>query len=309
MTKSLVDHPDVQALLDRVGGVASPAGNPRVKVVVRRIAEDLYRAIEDLDVQPDEFWAGVAYITKLGQANEAGLLVPGLGIETFLDLRLDEAEKAAGIEGGTPRTIEGPLYIAGAPLSKGEARLDDGSEAGEVLIMQGQVRDVNGKPVAGAVVDVWHANTKGGYSFFDPSQAKYNLRRRIETDGEGRYKFRSILPSGYACPPDGVTQALLDQLGRHGNRPAHIHFFVSADGYRHLTTQINIDGDEYLHDDFAFATRDELIPPVEKVSDAARIQTNGLNDPYTAITFDFVLHAEVAAAPATEVHREHAPAA
>ena len=76
-----------------------------------------------------------------------------------------------------------------------------------------------------------------------------------------------------------------------------------------LTTQINIDGDEYLHDDFAFATRDELIPPVEKVEDAARIRANGLNDPYTAIAFDFVLHAEAAAAPATEVHREHAPAA
>ena len=101
---------------------------------------------------------------------------------------------------------------------------------------------------------------------------------------------------------------MLDQLGRHGNRPAHIHFFVSADGHRHLTTQINIDGDEYLHDDLAFATRDELIPPVEKVSDAARIRANGLNDPFTAITFDFVLHPEVAAAPATEVHREHAPA-
>ena len=309
MTKSLVDNPDVQALLDRVAGVGSTAGNPRVKAVVRRVAQDMFRAIEDLDIQPDEFWAGVAYVTRLGQANEAGLLVPGLGIETFLDLRMDEAERQAGIEGGTPRTIEGPLYIAGAPLAQAEARLDDGSETGEVLIMEGQVRDMDGRPVAGAVVDVWHANTKGGYSFFDPSQSKYNLRRRIETDAEGRYRFRSILPSGYACPPDGQTQALLDQLGRHGHRPAHIHFFVSAPGHRKLTTQINIDGDEYLHDDFAFATRDELIPPVEKVEDVARIRANGLIDPYTAIAFDFVLHADAAAAPVTEVHREHAPAA
>ncbi|HEU0222425.1 MAG TPA: catechol 1,2-dioxygenase, partial [Paracoccaceae bacterium] len=121
--------------------------------------------------------------------------------------------------------------------------------------------------------------------------------------------FRSILPSGYACPPDGQTQALLDLLGRHGHRPAHIHFFVSAPGYRKLTTQINIDGDEYLHDDFAFATRDELIPPVEKVTDAERIRANGLNDPYTAIGFDFVLHHEAAEAPKTIVEREHAPAA
>ena len=83
-------------------------------------------------------------------------------------------------------------------------------------------------------------------------------------------RFRSLLPSGYACPPDGQTQKLLDQLGRHGHRPAHIHFFVSAPSYRKLTTQINIDGDEYLHDDFAFATRDGLIPAVRRSTDRPR---------------------------------------
>lgn len=306
---SMVDTPEVQDLLEKVAGNAQAGGNPRIKAVVRRVAQDMMRIIEDFDVQPDEFWSAVAYITQLGQANEAGLLVPGLGIETFLDMRLDAAERQAGIEGGTPRTIEGPLYIAGAPLSKGETRLDDGSEQGEVLIMHGQVRDVHGQPVAGAIVDVWHANTKGGYSFFDPSQSKFNLRRRIETDAEGRYRFRSILPSGYACPPNGVTQALLNQLGRHGNRPAHIHFFVAADGYRHLTTQINIEGDAYLHDDFAFATRDELIPPVVRVEDAGQIHAQGLNAPFADIAFDFVLHAESAAAPSTIVQRPHAQAA
>ncbi|WP_029003868.1 catechol 1,2-dioxygenase [Azorhizobium doebereinerae] len=306
---NLVDTAEVQQLLDKVAGGGQSGGDPRVKAVVRRVAQDMMRIIEDFDVQPDEFWSAVAYITRLGQANEAGLLVPGLGIETFLDLRLDAAERQAGIEGGTPRTIEGPLYIAGAPLSKGEARLDDGSEQGEVLVMHGQVRDMDGRPVAGAVVDVWHANTKGGYSFFDPSQPKYNLRRRIEADAEGRYRFRSILPAGYACPPEGATQALLNQLGRHGNRPAHIHFFVSANGYRHLTTQINIEGDAYLHDDFAFATRDDLIPPVTRVEDAGRIHAQGLNAPFAEIAFDFVLHAETQAAPTTIVQRPHAQAA
>jgi hypothetical protein len=110
---------------------------------------DLFKTIEEFDVQPDEFWSAMSYLTELGQANEVGLLVPGLGLETFLDFRTDAAERKAGIEGGTPRTIEGPLYIAGAPLSKGEARLDDGSEVGEVLFMDGEVRDIHGKPVAG----------------------------------------------------------------------------------------------------------------------------------------------------------------
>ena len=309
MSASLLNTQAVQALLTKVSGLDNDSGNPRLKQIVHRVVADIFRTIEDFDVQPDEFWSAMSYLTALGQANETGLLIPGLGIETFLDLRMDEAEKKAGVEGGTPRTIEGPLYVAGAPMTKGEARLDDGSETGEILLMDGQVRDIDGKPVAHAIVDVWHANTLGGYSFFDPSQPKFNLRRRIETDAEGRYRFRSLLPSGYACPPDGQTQKLLTQLGRHGHRPAHIHFFVSAPGYRKLTTQINIDGDEYLHDDFAFATRDGMIPAVRHQTDPAAIHAAGLNAPFAEITFDFVMHRESATAPTTVVTRAHAEAA
>lgn len=309
MTESLLNTPEVKSLLDKVAGFGQAGGDERLKRIVHRVVSDLFRTVEEFDVQPDEFWSAVAYLTRLGQANEVGLLVPGLGLETFLDLRMDEAERQAGIEGGTPRTIEGPLYVAGAPLSQGEARLDDGNEQGEVLFMDGQVRDADGAPVPGAIVDVWHANTLGGYSFFDPSQEKYNLRRRIEADGEGRYRFRSILPAGYGCPPDGPTQALLTRLGRHGQRPAHIHFFVSAPGHRKLTTQINIDGDAYLHDDFAFATRDGLIPAVQRIDDPAEIHARGLNAPFARITFDFVLNREADNAPGTVVQRAHAEAA
>jgi catechol 1,2-dioxygenase len=309
MSASLLNTRPVEELLTRVSGLENDKGDRRVKRIVHRVVSDLFKTIEEFDVQPDEFWSAMGYLTALGQANEVGLLVPGLGLETFLDLRMDEAEKKAGIEGGTPRTIEGPLYVAGAPLSQGEARLDDGSEQGEVLFMDGQVRDMDGEPVAGAIVDVWHANTLGGYSFFDPSQPQYNLRRRIATDAKGRYSFRSILPAGYACPPAGQTQKLLDQLGRHGNRPAHIHFFVSAPGFRKLTTQINIDGDAYLHDDFAFATRDGLIPEVRRSADPAVLRARGLNAPFAEITFDFAMHHESAGAPSTEVTRTHAEAA
>jgi catechol 1,2-dioxygenase len=306
MTDSLMETRAVKDLLMKVSALNEDGGNLRLKRIVHRVVGDLFRTIEEFNVQPDEFWAAMSYLTRLGQSGEVGLLVPGLGLESFLDLRLDQAEQKAGIEGGTPRTIEGPLYVAGAPLSKGETRLDDGSEQGDVLFMDGQVRGADGKPIAGAIVDVWHANTLGGYSFFDPAQPKYNLRRRIETDADGRYRFRTLMPSGYACPPEGPTQQLLDQLGRHGHRPAHIHFFVTAPGHRKLTTQINIDGDEYLHDDFAFATRDGLIPTVRRVTDAAAIREQGLNAPYAEITFDFVLNPEQTTAPTTEVNRQHA---
>jgi len=309
----MIDHllktSPIANLMDKIAGLDQPGGDPRLKQIVERIMGDLFNTIEDFDVTPAEFWTAVSYLTDVGKSDEGGLLAAGLGFEHFLDLRIDEQERVAGLEGGTPRTIEGPLWIADAPIEKGEVRLDQDPEVGEVLFMHGQVRDTDGNPVPHAIVDVWHANTKGGYSFFDKSQTPFNLRRQIETDAEGRYRFRSILPCGYGVPPGGPTHTLLSAIGRHGNRPAHIHFFVSAPGYRKLTTQINIAGDEYLHDDFAFATRDELIPGVTRNQDPEAMRQAGLNSPFTEITFDFAIHRETASVPDTVVVRDHAKAA
>lgn len=307
-TKSIARSDEMERFLDRVTGMSSDRGDPRTKKLVRRILSDLFRTIEDLDVQPSEFWAAVSHLTAAGQAREVALISPGLGFDHYIDLRLDEADRAAGLKGGTPRTIEGPLYVAGAPLVKGEARLDDGTEKGETLFMGGRVLDVDGKPVAGAIVEVWHADTKGNYSTFAPSQSPFNLRRSIQADDGGRYRFRSIMPSGYGVPPGGPTEKLLDRLGRHGKRPAHIHFFVHAPGYRHLTTQINIKDDPLLHDDFAFATRDGLIPDVTRRSSPEEIKARGLDGPYAEIEFDFLLQKPVPGAPETLVPRERATA-
>ncbi|WP_020656061.1 dioxygenase family protein, partial [Massilia niastensis] len=178
-------HQEIDQLVKTwiVDSAIRPA-NPRVQQVVLRLVSDLCKAMEDLDIQPSEFWTGLEYLTNAGKANELGLLTPGLGLERFMDIRADEAEARAGIEGGTPRTIEGPLYVAGAPESTGFARLDDGteSEQGEIVFMQGTVFDAAGKPLPGAKVEVWHANLLGNYSFFDQTQSHFNLRRTIITD-------------------------------------------------------------------------------------------------------------------------------
>ncbi|MET0321155.1 MAG: catechol 1,2-dioxygenase [Duganella sp.] len=306
-----MNHQDIDTLVR--GWIVDKATGPvnlRVQQVVQRLVGDLCKAIDDLDIQPTEFWTGLQYLTDAGQRNELGLLAPGLGLERFLDIRADEAEARAGLTGGTPRTIEGPLYVAGAPESQGYARLDDGTESdrAEVLFMQGTVRDEHGQPLPGARVEVWHCNLMGRYSFFDDSQSYFNLRRTIIADDEGRYRFRSILPVGYSCPPDGSTQRLLDQLGRHGHRPAHIHFFISSPGCRKLTTQINIDGDEFLWDDFAFASREGLVPAVRRIDAPASIAAKGLAASYAEIDFDFQLYGETPVAPPAEVERVRAAA-
>lgn len=294
MSVKIFNRPDIQEFLKTLSGFDQSGGHPRVKEITHRIVSDLFRAIDDLNITPDEYWAGIAWLNEIGAAGQAGLISPGLGLDHFLDERLDAIDAELGIENPTPRTIEGPLYVAGAPVSKGFARLDDGTdESGHTLIMHGTVYGADGKPMPGAKVEVWHCDTRGFYSHFDPTgkQAPFNMRRTIIADDKGGYKFQSILPSGYGVPPGSPTEQLLSALGRHGQRPAHIHFFISADGHRKLTTQINIEGDPLINDDFAYATRDGLVPSVIERTDEASIKANNLNGPFAEIVFDIKLTA------------------
>ena len=123
------------------------------------------------------------------------------------------------------------------------------------------------------------------------------------TDDLGRYGFRSIVPKGYSVPPNGSTGRLLKLIGREGNRPAHVHFFVSAPEYRKLTTQINIEGDPYLWDDFAFGTREGLVPPIKRLSPSEAKVKYGINRNVASIDFDFTLHPERKDVVSTVVER------
>ena len=281
---------EVQSLLRAASNLDGQEGNPRAKQIVHRLLGDLFKAIDDLGITPDEVWAGINYLNKLGQDGEAALLAAGLGLEKYLDILMDAQDKAAGIDGGTPRTIEGPLYVNGAPVRDGVSRIDidPDADAGP-LVIHGTVTGPDGKPVAGAVVECWHANSKGFYSHFDPTgaQSEFNLRGAVKTGADGRYEFRTLMPVGYGCPPHGATQQLLNVLARHGNRPAHVHFFVTSDKSRKLTTQFNIEGDPLIWDDFAYATREGLIPPVVDKTGGAALGLKA--DAYKSIEFDFVL--------------------
>ncbi|NWD84337.1 catechol 1,2-dioxygenase [Pseudomonas reactans] len=303
MTIETMRSSEVKELLEKIAGFDKAGGDERVKKIVHRLMHDIFQIIEDFDVTPEEFWSAAYYVGELGANGETGLLAPGLGMDRYLDIRQDAEDEQAGLAGGTSRTIEGPLYVAGAPISEGFARMDDGSDReAEVILIKGQVTDDKGAPIANAVVDIWHADTKGAYSFFDQSQTEYHLRRRIKTDAYGRYAAQSIMPSGYGCPPEGSTQKLLNLLGRHGRRPAHIHYFVAKPGFKHLTTQINISGDEYTFDDFAFATREELVVDAKPVEHSETAAKHGVTGPITEVEFNVVL----VATDKAELHERHA---
>ena len=271
MDTEFVAAPAIQDLLDRVSGLRSEAGDPRLKAITRDLVEAIMRIIVRHDVSESELWAAIKFFQD--GAGEFGLIIPGLGIEHFMDLVMDAQDAQTGRIGGTPRTIEGPLYVEGAPLVEGDVNLTDNADDTGTLYMSGQVRGPDGEAVSGAIVHVWHANSEGFYSHFDPTgqQGPFNNRRRIKVDPEGRYTFHSKMPNGYTVPPGGATDQLMASVGRHGKRPAHVHFFIEAPGYRALTTQINFGDDPFAADDFAFATREGLLPVPNRQEDSAYI--------------------------------------
>lgn len=277
MMSDFIQTPAVQNLLDRAAGTAGEGGNARLKLIMRDLLEGLMALIVKHDISESEVWEAVNFLQQ--GAGEFGLIMPGIGLEHFLDLYMDAKDAEAGRDGGTPRTIEGPLYVENAPLVENGANLTSDPDDTGMLYMSGSISGPDGEPVPNAILHVWHANSRGFYSHFDPTgeQTPFNNRRRLKLGVDGRYSFQSKMPNGYSVPPGGATDQLMQKLGRHGNRPAHVHFFVEAPGYRTLTTQINFGDDPFAADDFAFGTREGLLPVPNRQGDSAHI------------AFDFVL--------------------
>ena len=85
-----------------------------------------------------------------------------------------------------------------------------------------------------------------------------------ETDEQGHYEFRTILPVSYPIPDDGPAGQLLRALGRHPFRPAHVHFMISAPSHETLVTHLFLKGDKYLDSDAVFGVKPSLVVQPER---------------------------------------------
>ena len=258
----------------RVGGaVADPA---RAAAVIGAALEGIRAAIRDEKVTYDEFDAFKRWLIEVSDTGEWPLF-----LDVYLEFEVEQV--AAESQNGSTGTILGPFWLDGQAQLDSPATLpmrDD--EPGTPLILAGQVTGTDGKPLAGAKVDIWHTDEEGYYSGFASKPPAGNLRGVVTADQDGRYVIHTRKPAPYTIPLDGPTGKMTLAADWSPWRPAHLHLLVSAPGYRKVTTQLFFVGDQYLDSDVASATKPELILDPQPTGNGDEIRSD----------YDFVLEPE-----------------
>jgi catechol 1,2-dioxygenase len=264
------------------------AKDARVRHAVDIIVKHLHAAVRELEPTREEWATAIEFLTQTGAIcsptrQEFILLSDTLGISMLVDAINHRREG-----GGTESTVLGPFYVPGAQaLPMGASIAKDGK--GDPMLLTGRVVDLHGNPIADATLDVWQASPSGFYDVQDSSQPLGNLRGVFRTGRDGAYRIRTVAPSSYPIPDDGPVGKMLDVLGRHPFRPAHVHFMVGAKGFRTLTTHLFVAGDPYLESDAVFGVKESLVVHPVRVSDPAAIEASGFTTPFAELRYDFAL--------------------
>lgn len=234
--------------------------NPRLREITEAAVRHLHAFVEEVDLQREEWFAGIQFLTATGQMcddtrQEFILLSDTLGVSTLV-----EFVTHGGTDGTTENTVLGPFYVPGSPRrARGESMLVDPDD-GDRVVIRGTVSDAGGMPIAGATLDCWQNATAGFYAVQQPGgQSPENLRGIYTTDADGTYEIRTVRPVPYPIPSDGPAGDLLKAHGRGWMRPGHTHMWVRADGFKDLITHVFDAETAYLRDDAVFGVRDSLV--------------------------------------------------
>jgi len=276
-------------LTQAVLAVMARTADPRLREIMMALARHLHALVREVRLSEDELRDATAILNEIGQLstgrhNEMVLMAGSLGVSSLVCL-LNNGD------GGTTETSQsllGPFWRMGSPRVENGGTLVRSPTPGPAFFMTARVVDRQGAPVAGAEVDVWHTSPAGLYENEDPDQAEMNLRGKLTTDADGRFRFRSVKPAGYPIPTKGVVGRLLRAQGRHPYRPAHVHALVFKPGFKTLISQVYADDDPNLESDVQFGVTRALVGRFER-HDGPHPEAPDVAPPWYSLDYTFVM--------------------
>jgi hydroxyquinol 1,2-dioxygenase len=278
---------DEHTITDAVLEAMRDCPDPRLLAVMTALVRHLHDFAREVHLTEDEWFRAIRFLTDAGHITddtrqEFILLSDILGLSMLVTM-----QNHAAPAGATEATVLGPFFVEGAPEAADGADIANGAKGAPALI-RARLVGLDGEAVDGATIDVWQSDEDGLYDVQRPPGAdgvEAQARARLRSGPDGRFTFRSVLPEHYPIPHDGPVGALLEALGRHPWRPAHLHFLIDAPGYERLITHVFRSGDPYLDSDAVFGVRQSL------VADWVRHDAGeGFTEPYYTLDYDFVLN-------------------
>lgn len=282
--RNITEHNITDAVIARF----ESCSDPRLKEVLSALVRHLHAFVRETKLSEAEWQRGIEFLTDTGhitddRRQEFILLSDTLGVSM-----LTVAQNHARPAGATEATVFGPFHVEGAPQVGQGADIAAGAP-GEPLFVHGRVTALDGTPVAGATIDVWQSDEDGFYDVQIAGLDHHRARAVLHSDGQGSFRFRSILPVAYPIPTDGPVGRMLVATGRHPWRPAHVHFMIQAPGHETLITHVFRAGDPYLDSDVVFGVRASLVADFVAHAAGTGPHAHEVRTRYHTLDFRFVL--------------------
>ncbi|SMY20910.1 unnamed protein product [Zymoseptoria tritici ST99CH_1A5] len=280
----------IDNITDNVKLINSQCPNPRLKYILERIVQHLHDFARETRLSHEEWMTGLLFLTSVGQIctdvrQEFILLSDILGLSLLVD-SIDHPKPASSTEG----TVLGPFHSHEAQSQPNGSQIAHDPD-GEPCLVLCTIKDTAGNPVEGVKIDIWETDSKGFYDVQYAGREGPDQRAVMQSDKEGVFWFRAIVPVPYPIPSDGPVGKLLVQLRRHCYRPSHMHFMFAKEGFDHLITALYLRGDPYETSDAVFGVKESLLIDLGTVN-AEQAKTYGVKEGGKLMSYDFVLVSE-----------------
>lgn len=279
-------------LEERVVTSFAATPDPRLHTLMTSLTRHLHAFLREVRLTGAEWEQAIAFLTAAGHITDQRRQEFVLLSDVFGASMQTIAMNNVAVGDATEATVFGPFFVDGAPLVELGGDIA-GAASGEPCWVEGSVKDVDGKPVAGARIEVWEADEDG---FYDVQYADTRMagRAHLYSGPAGEFFFWAVTPTPYPIPADGPVGEMLAAVGRSPLRASHLHFLVTAAGLRTLVTHIFVRGDELLDRDSVFGVKESLIKDfVSRPPGAPTPDGRVVPGTWSRVRFDIVL------APAT----------